>query len=548
MTMEASQAAFTQVMGYNPSFYTACGDDCPAHNVSWHEAAAFANALSATAGLEDCYSCTGTGDSSVCTDLFAEAIYECTGYRLPTEAEWEYAARAGDTGDYATGAEAELPAGTDGSGTDWTSSCDGSLELTDGTLLTDVAWYCGNNSPEGPKASGGTAANAFGIYDMHGNVREWMQDLYTVAYPASTEDPVGTSGSENVYRDGSYGSFPSELDLGHRNSSLPTAAFSGYGFRLVRTLGLEEAADGDGDDDGEVLDWAQVYPATSPAPRALCQMIFDTTIGSIVMFGGPPWETLSDTWLWDGVNWTEVETTDSPPNSVGFVMDSSAGVGILFDGDQGTWIWEGETLSWTEIFPATTPSSRSEPTMSFDPVGGGVILDSGGCGGGSSCFREDTLAFSVADSDWSVVSDSGPTPVEGPACASGDASMGVVRFGGNTYGGLKIDETWIWDGASWGQASTNNAPEGRQGGVMAYHAGLESIVLYGGWDNNTSDPYYYDTWAWDGEEWEEITPETTPSSYFRSCMAYDPVHEQLVMFGGSSQSGNIDETWILDAQ
>ena len=187
---EVTQAQWQAVMGSNPSRFKNCGGNCPVETVSWNDVQEFIGKLNGRSGGRR--------------------------YRLPTEAEWEYAARAGTETD------------TDTYAGDMTS-----LRGND-PVLNRIAWYR-ENSGGRTHPAGRKAPNAFGLHDMLGNVWEWLGDRYG-SYPGgSLTDPVGSrSGLERVIRGGSWGGNAGYCRSASRDGLSPGYRYDGLGFRLLR--------------------------------------------------------------------------------------------------------------------------------------------------------------------------------------------------------------------------------------------------------------------------------------------------------------------------
>jgi formylglycine-generating enzyme required for sulfatase activity len=218
---EVSQVEFYSFLGYDPSVHDCA--DCPVTDITWHEAAKFANAVSDAAGLDRCYSCSGSGGSVACSS--SGSPYDCEGYRLPTEAEWEYAARAGTTSAFSNGGD--LVAGTE-------AQCTTAVVLDNGEPLSDIALYCAIDAGYTEEV-GSREANPWSLYDVHGAVWEWCHDWYDDYYVGGA-DPWGpTSGSARVARGGSWYDSPRYLRSASRFRLDPGSAHGFLGLRLARS-------------------------------------------------------------------------------------------------------------------------------------------------------------------------------------------------------------------------------------------------------------------------------------------------------------------------
>jgi formylglycine-generating enzyme required for sulfatase activity len=201
---EVTQKEYTDVMGYNPSYFQGCGDNCPVEEVSWFDAIDYCNALSDLHEFERAYTVNG---QSVTWNQSA------SGYRLPTESEWEYACRAGTTTAFYNGPIANIQQDP---------NCD------------KIAWYS-YNSGSTPHPFGMRDPNVWKLSDMSGNVLEWNWDWYGTYPPGPVTDPTGpASGSVRVERGGSWGYYAQVCRSANRGYGSPSTPFGHRGFRIAR--------------------------------------------------------------------------------------------------------------------------------------------------------------------------------------------------------------------------------------------------------------------------------------------------------------------------
>ncbi|MDP8321627.1 MAG: SUMF1/EgtB/PvdO family nonheme iron enzyme [Candidatus Stygibacter australis] len=197
---EVKQGEYEELMGSNPAHDYGVGDNYPVYFITWYDAIEYCNALSEQEDLTPCYNL----DDWSCD-------FNANGFRLPTEAEWEYTARGG---------------------VNWMDNYRYS-GTTDN--LGDYAWYSSNSESQTHEV-GTKEANQLGIYDMSGNVYEWCNDWYSVSYynSSTSVNPYGpVTGSSQVIRGGCWYYSISYCRIADRNYYYPSDSYRGLGFRIA---------------------------------------------------------------------------------------------------------------------------------------------------------------------------------------------------------------------------------------------------------------------------------------------------------------------------
>jgi hypothetical protein len=296
--------------------------------------------------------------------------------------------------------------------------------------------------------------------------------------------------------------------------------------------------------------WKQVS-SSGPAPRFFHELAFEPRAphGEVVLFGGSDLSSnrMGDTWTWDGTVWIHAaDAGPSPRFGSGMVYDFGRKRMVLFGGggvpgnpyqdNKDTWEWDG--AKWTEVAADAGPSKRNTPGMTYDGLRNKVVLF-----GGSVTFVRPELNDTW---EWDGTAWTQRFPASAPSVRSevgmafDSAHARTVLFGGTDGISQDFGDTWTWDGTVWTQVA-NSGPEARRHPGMAYDSARHRTVLFGGANGETGS-YFGDTWEWDGGRWTQLAT-TGPPARGATVMAYDKARGKSVLFGGLEPGVTLQDTW-----
>ena len=277
--------------------------------------------------------------------------------------------------------------------------------------------------------------------------------------------------------------------------------------------------------------WTQITTANSPT-GSNCGLTYDSARGKVVSFGGFSGGWLSDTWEYDGVNWTQIGTVNNPSGRFmpAMVYDSIRGKVVLFGGASAASgqlntlsdTWEYDGVNWTQVGTATSPGPVWMPAMVYDSIRGKVVMLAG------SAPQANAATWEYDGVDWAQVATANSPTAFGEHGTVYDSVRGkVVVFGGRANTNTTTSDTWEYDGIDWVQVTTAHSPNARYRPAMAYHSTNGVAVMFGGWGGG----FLNDTWEYDGGDWVRVTTANSPSGSNGPEAVFDSARGKVVMVG-----------------
>jgi hypothetical protein len=317
--------------------------------------------------------------------------------------------------------------------------------------------------------------------------------------------------------------------------------------------------------------WTQLYPEPAPPPLAQASMAYDSTTGTVVLFGGQggAWNATNPdyqnfTWEFESGGWSNISSVPAPSPRVGAALadDPQWGGLVLFGGEDeyaratsngsqlftvennDTWVWASGT--WTNVSSRlnTPPASRSFASIAYYPDDDGAVLFGGN--DGLLTFNDTWLLTST---DWQIVGVSATAPprLTMPTMAIDSAASELVMFGGlNESSDLSFNETWIYNTAGWSRASPATTPLATYGASMADDPPVGGPVLLLGATGETYLPAE-GSWSFVNGNWEPAGTNQSLPPAGASSIVYDPAGDGVLLVspgpeGGGSTSHEI--TWL----
>ncbi len=317
--------------------------------------------------------------------------------------------------------------------------------------------------------------------------------------------------------------------------------------RVVLTGGVTKFASNGDTWEWDGAGWTLMTSPIAPPPGRISVLSFDHVRNEMLGTGGG---YIAQTWSWNGLTWTQLSPNSYPnPTLISALASDSkrkrivAFGNILSPPNADTWEWDGTT--WILRTPSVKPQARRGHAMCYDPLRQRVVLFGGEASTNGVTFAD---TWEWDGNTWSAMpSSAAPAPRAAHAMDFDQKSSRVILFGGFTSIPTRrsFDDTWAWDGINWTQLNPLTSPRARSGHKLVADGARGRLVMFGGTVDAQAD--LGDTWEWDGTNWIE---RSAPAPYEREeyGLAHDPVSGGVLLFGGTrgSSSDAYDDTWLFD--
>lgn len=288
-------------------------------------------------------------------------------------------------------------------------------------------------------------------------------------------------------------------------------------------------------------------PDCPPEARTRAAIAYDAARHEVVVFGGVSAEghVFDDTWTWDGKIWTDrtVRPGPSARTEASMAYDATSQSVVLFGGSTGdpnqpllsdTWTWDGK--NWTARSPATRPPPNGHFPMAYDAARGKVLLLA------LPYPFDQPQTWTWDGAGWTLEHPAVQPPWNYDANMAYDSTRGRIVLFGGWHNTIAQSDTWTWDGSNWTDAAPAVAPPARFNAGLADDPVLHQLVLFGGNGGNN------DTWAWNGVTWAKLSPPNSPPPISSGSMVGDPQAGLVLLFGGfqNYQPSPLSGTWVWD--
>jgi len=316
----------------------------------------------------------------------------------------------------------------------------------------------------------------------------------------------------------------------------------------------------------QLVDEGGERPFVTPSARLWSEAVHAPGQGGVLLFGGAGHEggPQGDLWRWDGVRWRALHThnpaapDESPrPRSLhALAWDERRQVLVLVGGEPGgdeTWEWDGERWTLRAVYdparPERAPAPRFGHALAYDAARQTTLLFGGSADGPAETWGWDGQDWTLLHRRGARDPDSSPPTLEGHALAYDAGRELVVLYGG--HAGVLSGQTWEWDGETWTRRDPlpgDPSPPPLRWHSLAYDGGRGVTVLFGGGDRRW---YLEQTWEWDGERWavghtyDPALPGDAPLPRAHHALAYDAARDVTLLFAGEALPLALADTWEL---